>query len=244
MNLSGIRSSTWYGRILRLPLSLIPPGAVLPVLQGRLRGKKWIVGSSNHGCWIGSYEYEKRLAFEERVARGSVVFDIGAHVGFYTLLASELVGPNGQVFAFEPLPHNLRYLKRHLSLNKVDNTTVFEAAVMDANGEVSFDEGPSSSMGHVSEEGKLKVESVSLDELVYERRVPHPQYMKVDVEGAELSVLLGARTILDEARPTLFLATHGSEIHRRCCDLLDSLGYRLQPLTGDSLWSTSEILAE
>jgi len=243
MNLSAISSRAWYGKLLRLPFSLIPPDTVVPVLQGRLKGARWVVGSGNHGCWLGSYEYEKRIAFEERVTAGGVVFDVGAHVGFYTLLASRLVGPSGKVVAFEPLPRNLQFLKRHLRLNQVDNVTVIEAAVLDSDGEIAFAEGPNSSMGSVSQQGELKITSVSLDALVSRGEVPAPQYMKIDVEGAELSVLLGARSILSETPPTLFLATHGRDVHQRCCDLLESLGYYLQALTDESLHSTSEVLA-
>ncbi|MDW8317197.1 MAG: FkbM family methyltransferase, partial [Anaerolineae bacterium] len=90
MNLSGISSKSLIGRVLRFPLRLIPPKAVLPIMQGRLKGRKWIVGSSSHGCWLGSYEYAKRIVFERTVRENSVVFDIGAHVGFYTLLAAVL----------------------------------------------------------------------------------------------------------------------------------------------------------
>ena len=99
MNFSAIPFKTLYGKILRLPLRLIPKNMKLPILQGKLRGEKWIVGSSNHGCWLGSYEYKQRILFEKTIIRGSVIFDIGAHVGFYTLLASKLVGPKGKVFA-------------------------------------------------------------------------------------------------------------------------------------------------
>ena len=69
-------------------------------MQGKIRGKKWVVGSGNHGYWLGWYEYDKRILFEKTVTKQSIVFDIGAHVGFYTLLASELVGPGGKVYAF------------------------------------------------------------------------------------------------------------------------------------------------
>ena len=71
------------------------------ILQGKLRGKKWIVGSGNHAYWLGSHEYKKRILFEKVIRQGSIVFDIGAHVGFYTLLASVLVGTKGKVFAFD-----------------------------------------------------------------------------------------------------------------------------------------------
>lgn len=243
MNFSAIPYRTLYGKALRFSLRFVPPNMKIPILQGKLKGKKWIAGSSNHGCWLGSYEYEKRVAFETAVTEGSVVFDIGAHVGFYTLLASVLVGPSGKVFAFEPAPRNLFYLKEHLRLNRITNVAVIEAAVSDSAGVVSFDEGSDSSTGHISTEGQLKVRSVSLDELVSQGEVRIPHYIKIDVEGAEKLVLFGARSILAEAHPTLFLATHGRDIHQQCCEFLESLGYSLRPIVGNKVEETNEILA-
>ena len=138
MNFSALSDRSWVGRLARLPLRAIPPEMKLPILQGRLRGKKWIAGSSVHGCWLGSYEYNKRQVFEKVVASGSVVFDIGANVGYYTLLAAVLVGPRGKVVAFEPVPDNLRYLKEHLRLNHIANVSVIEDAVSDDSGEIFF----------------------------------------------------------------------------------------------------------
>ena len=231
------------GKLLRLPLRFIPPDAVVPILQGRLRGQKWIVGSSNHGCWLGSYEWDKRVAFEHVVGDGGVVFDIGAHVGFYTLLASVLVGPSGKVIAFEPVPRNVCYLQAHLRLNHVSNGEVIEAAVSDRPGVASFAQGPSSSTGHLAPGGLLCVKTVSLDQLVAEREAPPPTCMKIDVEGGEARVLRGGSFVLSTFRPTVFLATHGSEVHRECCRLLRSVGYELKPIDGRSLEETDEIVA-
>lgn len=244
MNWSGIRITSPFGKLLRLPLRLLPRRMRMPILQGRLRGKRWIVGASNHGCWLGSYEFDKQHLFEQTVAPGSVVFDLGGHVGFYTLLAAELVGPTGRVFVFEPLPRNLAYLREHLRLNRVENVTVLEAAVSDRRGVVSFDEGPNSSMGNiVAGTGSLQVSAVVLDELVAAGELPKPHYMKIDIEGAEARALAGARALLEAARPTIFLATHGSEVHRECCALLGSLGYDLRPIDGEPLDRSSEVLA-
>src|SRR5256885_1092969 len=80
------------GKLARAPLHLIPSKAVLPILQGPGRGLRWIVGSYNHGCWLGSYEYEKQVVLQRLVQKGNVVYDIGAHVGFFTLIFSRLVG--------------------------------------------------------------------------------------------------------------------------------------------------------
>jgi FkbM family methyltransferase len=226
---------------LRRPLKLIPSDTVLPVLQGRLKGKRWIVGSSNHGCWLGSFEYDKRRAFEEKVQPGSVVFDIGANVGFYTLLASVLVGPSGKVFAFEPHPQNLEYLRAHLNLNAVSNVAVMEKAVSDRDG-VAFFAG-SGSTGHLAAEGTLRVETVSLDFIIRQRALPPPTYAKIDVEGAESLVLAGAKSLLSDYHPTLFLATHGAEVHRECCQFLTSLDYEVRPLGSERLEEASEVIA-
>jgi hypothetical protein len=117
MDFSGIPYKSSWGKLLRFPLRFLPKNLVVPVLQGPLRGKKWVVGSSNHGCWLGSYEFDKQKQFTESLARGQIVYDVGAHVGFYTLLASSLVGQEGQVIAFEPYPRNLEFLHRHVQLN-------------------------------------------------------------------------------------------------------------------------------
>ncbi len=204
---------------------------------------KWIVGSSNHGCWLGSYEYAKRCAFERVVREGSVVFDIGANVGFYTLLASVLVGARGRVFAFEPLPRNLRYLKEHLQINGIRNVSVIEGAVSDCDGVADFEEGRTHSMGRLAPCGRLAVRTVSLDEMMKRGELPPPDCMKIDVEGGEKLVLTGARVLLGNTRPNIFLATHGPGVHQQCCELLGSFGYHLRPIGPNSLEQCDEVFA-
>lgn len=242
MNFSAITNKSILGKLLRFPLRFIPANLVLPVLQGKLKGKKWIVGSSNHGCWLSSYEYEKRILFERMIFEGDIVFDIGAHVGFYTLLASELVGISGRVIAFEPLPQNIFYLKRHLQLNRCANVKVIEAAVIEYNGTVFFEEGISSSMGHTSSQGKFRVKGVNLDEIIFNSEVPPPDCIKIDVEGDEMLVLMGAKSTLKNKHPKIFLATHGCDVHKKCCEFLKSLNYDLQSID-KKLNITDEIFA-
>lgn len=244
IDFSRISYKSLVGKLLRLPLKAVPRTAILPILQGLLRGKKWIAGSGTHGYWLGTYELDKRRVFESVVSRGSVVFDVGAHTGFYTLLSSLLVNEKGRVFAFEPNQKNLLYLKKHLELNKVNNVTIIEAAVSDVDGEVSFTEGRNNVFtGHISDTGAAKVSSVSLDELFVKGVVPLPDYVKIDIEGAEMRALLGARKILEAGHPTIFLSTHGTKLHKESCDFLRSIGYRLEPLDKESLNQSEEILA-
>lgn len=243
MNFSGISEQTFLGKLLRYPLKFIPRRMMVPILQGRLRGKKWIAGSSTHGCWLGSYEYDQRLLFEQLVTEGSVVFDLGAHVGFYTLLAAVLVGPRGKVYAFEPLPDNIHFLKAHLRLNRITNVTVIDRAVSDRSGVATFVEEPSSAMGHFTAHGELRVQTVSLDDLFLEGIIPAPDFIKIDVENAEWLALKGAENLLRIARPTIFLSTDIYDSHRQCCQFLESFGYQLRPMGARSLEQAEEILA-
>jgi FkbM family methyltransferase len=215
----------------------------MPILQGRMRGYRWIVGSSDHGCWLGSYELEERKVFEGWVNPGSVVFDIGAHVGYYTLLASILVGAEGDVHAFEPLPQNLPFLYRHIEINRLKNVLVHEVAVSDRDGEAYFKVGSSRSTGQVSNSGEVEVQLISLDSRVKAGELPVPGYIKIDVEGAELAVLAGARALLTDHKPTLFLETHSAELHASCIELLSGIGYTLQPVVGDRDTGTGDLLA-
>ncbi len=230
------------GRMLRLPLKLLPRHAVVPVLMGPLRGTKWIVGSSIHRCWIGTYELEKQEAIRKTVLLNSVFCDVGANVGFYSLLASTLVG-NGKVYAFEPLPRNLEYLRRHMVLNRVENVEVLPVAVSDTVGTAFFEQEASPLMGHLAEHGAQRVPTVTLDFLVFNQLIAPPNYIKLDIEGAEVKALLGAARCLQTYHPTLFLATHGAGLHRECCRLLSSWNYHLQPLNSTTLEKATELVA-
>ncbi|MBE0429215.1 MAG: FkbM family methyltransferase [Thermoleophilia bacterium] len=228
MKIAGISKDTLLGRILRLPLKLVPGSARVPILRGRLRGTKWIAGSSaNNGCWLGSYEYEQRLAFEKLVPENATVYDVGAHAGFYTLLSSLLVGPRGRVIAFEPLPRNLHFLREHLRLNHVTNVEVIETALAERAGEVNFAEGVNSFNARIATDGGIRVKTAALDELVGGGRLPAPDYIKMDIEGAETLALKGAGHTLKKYHPTIFLTTHGPDIHEECVDILKEAGYEL-----------------
>lgn len=244
MNVSAINYKSRLGKLLRLPLQLIPAKAQIPILQGRLRGKRWIVGSGQHGCWLGSYEYQKSHLFAQMIKPGSVVYDVGAHVGWYTLLAAVVVGDTGKVFAFEPAPLNMQYLREHLRINTISNVTAVEAAVANDVGFTRFDGEPSGYMGRLAEQGNQQVAVTTLDELTQGRQAPHPHVMKIDVEGAELRVLEGAEKTLNTTHPTIFLATHGADVHQACCDFLRDLGYRLSPIENADISMTREVLAQ
>lgn len=216
-----------FQRILRLPLRLVPRTSVLPVLSGPARGLKWYVGAATHGCWLGTYESEKQRAMTLLLNQGDCFLDIGANAGFYTLLAARLVGPTGQVIAFEPLPQNHQKLQRHLSLNQFANVTVIHAAVCDEDGHAAFQVGATDECGGLSASGTLQVETVSLDRLWKDGQLRSPQLIKIDVEGAEVRVLRGAEALIRAAKPVILLAGHGTATQRACEAILADFGYKV-----------------
>jgi len=225
-----LSSGTLLGRILRLPLSLIPSEAEVRILKGPLRGKKWIKGAGPNAYWFGTYEVERLRALANAVSPGAVVYDVGANVGIYSLLVSLLAGPSGMVYAFEPLERNLLYLRRHLTLNKIQNCVVLEAAVCNREGTRSFSAASwSSSMAHLSADGEISVPTTSLDSCIYgERRFRPPDILKIDVEGAEMEVLEGATRALTEFHPAIFLEIHGTQLHADCRAFLLEKRYRIE----------------
>ena len=238
MDPSQISHETLLGKIIRLPFKLLSAGAIVRVLRGPARGKRWLAESTTHGFWLGYWELENQRRFADSLSTGEVVYDVGAHVGLYTLLSSSRVGPEGHVYAFEPFPRNAAYLRRHIELNRLLNCTAVEAAVSDSAGWRHFDPTNHDSAGHLSESGPVTVRTLSLDELVFDSpNVRPPNSIKINAEGAELEVLTGARRTIAEFSPRIFLSTHSEEVDRQCCELLQSAGYSLERLGVDKIWA-------
>jgi FkbM family methyltransferase len=163
---------------------------------------------------------------------GSVCFDIGAQAGYHTLYASTVVGPAGRVFAFEPAPKNIANIKKHVAMNHLANVSVVEAAVSNVDGVSHFDFGISAVAGHLATDGGIVVRTITLDHEIDCGALPEPDYIKIDAEGAELSILEGARNMLARRHPTLSVETHQwmpqfSSVRHECIQFLSRLGYTL-----------------
>ncbi|HEV2856125.1 MAG TPA: FkbM family methyltransferase [Thermoanaerobaculia bacterium] len=159
-----------------------------------------------------------KLAFLRLVRRGDVVFDVGANNGYYTVLFSHLAGPRGEVHAFEPVPPTFERLEANLGREaRYGNVRANRTAVGDAvgtarlflpgedHGQASLArhrEGSWSAGGPVSEH---EAPLTTLDAYAAERGVERVDFLKCDVEGAELAVLRGGAGLLERHRPVLHL---------------------------------------
>ncbi len=177
----------------------------------------------------------------EHLRPGDTVLDVGAHTGYYTLLASALVGGDGRVWAFEPEPRNARYLRGNVDANGRANVRVTEAAVSDESGTARFGAGTGTGTGRLTRDGDLEVRTLTLDGFCRRHELV-PAAVKIDVEGAEQRVLRGATHTLRTARPVVFLSTHGPKVRKACLDLLESAGYRVEPIDGEGKGDAAELL--
>ena len=228
---------TWTGKILRWPLRGVPTASIVPIMSGPARGFKWIVGASIHGCWLGIYERKKQKRFCAALKPDDVVYDIGAQAGLYSLLASRLVGPKGAVYAFEPLPRNMRFLKLHIELNEVTNISIFELAIGGTDGTALFADGPNPLQGSLSESGLRSVRVAKLDTMFSKGLLRPPSVLKIDIEGGGLEACLGARKLLETHRPSVFLAIDAASDYE-CCDFLRTLGYRIDEFDVNEIIAT------
>lgn len=219
-------------------------GKVLPrrayrVVSGPLRGAKFILGSmagegGGGSVYFNLMEAEQTETMLKEFSAGRVFFDIGANIGYYSILASKLVGEKGAVVAFEPVISNLTFLHRHVELNNAENVRVLSFALSDKQSIASFSLGQNSAMGHLSENGNggenlVYVPTVSLDEIAAKMNLM-PDVMKIDVEGAEMDVFAGAENVLRTAKPTIFLSTHSPELRRDCLEFLQKHGYEVKSM--------------
>lgn len=208
-----------------MPLDL--SWAVLPIFRGPLKGARWMLATRSN-FFLGTYEPEQTALFAEVVKPGAVVYDVGAHFGYYTVLGSRLAGPKGQVIAFEPSPANLLKLRKHIAINDCSNVRLLELAVSDHLGTARFETRTGSGVGHLASDGPLEVQLTTVDTIAQQH--PLPTVMKIDVEGAEVGVLEGARQTLERAHPTIFLSLHGEDLKTRCMAFLRNLGYEFQEI--------------
>ncbi|TFE66592.1 FkbM family methyltransferase [Methylacidiphilum caldifontis] len=202
--LDKFKSTTVLGKALRIPLNLLPKNLIVTIPFGVNKGMRWIVGAGNHGFWTGTRDMEEQLAITRLAKPGMVVFDIGAHCGFYTLAFSRLVGNQGKVFSFEPNPYNLVFLSRHLTMNHISNTVILPLAVSKEKGLMFFDFGHNTAQGFLTHKKGIYLSPVvSLDKFVFDHLLPFPDLVKIDVEGNESNVLAGFLKTL-ELRKTCF----------------------------------------
>ncbi len=160
----------------------------------------------------GEFERQELDFFEFVCTAGGTVVDVGANIGLYTVLAAKRVGPSGHVFAFEPVPENIKLLRENLDLNDVSaRVEVQEAAVGEKPGELEIflsdrQIGTHSAAQYLVDGSRsIRVPMQSIDAFVASRGIQRIDLIKVDVEGYDGRVVEGAAHSLSLHKPILFI---------------------------------------
>ena len=203
------------------------------------RGDDWV---SNQVYWRGwdGYESETVPLFFRLATRAQVTFDVGAYVGFFTLLAAH-ANPGGRVYAFEPLPEVYERLRKNVDLNRLDRAQCINTAVGQTDGMAEFfhvpDELPtSSSLSYefMCSADDLTVSTVpvtTLDRFVEQNKIDRVDLVKIDTESTEPHVLRGMIKTLQRDRPFMVCEVLGRGSERELEEALQPIGYRYYHLT-------------
>jgi FkbM family methyltransferase len=187
--------------------------------------------------WLGTYEPELQAALRELIRPGAVIYDVGANIGYVSLLLAKAAGETGHVYAFEALPENAERWRKNVELNGMNpRLSLFAGAVTQAAGPVRFLVHSSGGMGKAAGsagrndkyQSEVTVPGISLDEFVYGQGNPPPQAVKMDIEGGEVLALPGMRRVLAEARPLMLMELHGPESSRAAWETLTAAGYKIR----------------
>jgi FkbM family methyltransferase len=162
---------------------------------------------------FGVYEPYETALFRETVQPGMTVVDIGANIGYYTVIAAGRAGPMGRVIAFEPAPDNYATLQRTIHVNGFENVDTYAVAIADKKGTLALNlfasNGGKHSLVKDARDSKgfstsIQVATSSLDNFLGEHGIGHVDIIKMDIEGAESLALMGMQEALGQAS-TLFL---------------------------------------
>jgi len=200
------------------------------------------------GIYLNRYEPDVTAIIERICRPGFIVLDIGANVGAHALRFAKIVGDMGKVIAFEPMDYAFQKLLANIALNSFSNIIPLRIALCDRNlpgQEIQF---RSSWPTKGKPKGKSSiVDFKRLDDWYKSERIDRVDLIKLDVDGNERSVLLGAESILGEQHPTILIEAWGpnlSDENRNPFLALKEIGYRFYDISNDEEYSGIDSMRE
>jgi len=196
---------------------------------------------------FGNFEPATIKYLENTIKKDDIVIDIGANVGYHTLIFSYLAGYNGKVYAFEPEPINYKTLKKNIEINNLNNIEAVNKAVSDKKAELdfyvsnSFNKGTHSLVYNPVQHSKvpIKIECLPLSEFIEHNNINRIDFIKIDVEGAEYEVIKGMENAIKRFKPILLVEvnndaqeTHGLS-SKALKEYICSFGYNCFDITED-----------
>lgn len=157
----------------------------------------------------GFYDKKGSTIIKNSLKKGDVFIDVGAHIGYFSLLAASKIGDEGHVFAFEPAPANFHFLLKNIELNGFKNIEAFRQAVLEKKRKTNLYFSDTNTGDHrVFDSGDnrkfIKVDTISLDDF-FDKRDKKIDFIKIDVQGSETEVLKGMTGILKKKSLKMFV---------------------------------------
>lgn len=190
----------------------------------------------------GAYERKTQVAIERLVWPGAVCYDLGASIGYFSLLMARKASC---VYAFEPAPHAAEEIRKHATANGFQNIAVVGAPVSNSEREVTFSL-TDVAYGSCIVESQTKWPTLTLTTITvdgFAMTHPSPDFLKIDVEGEEARVLSGAQSILREKRPVICCELHSEKLAKEVESILSGNGYRLTTLDGQPFHAGGSVVA-
>lgn len=190
--------------------------------------------------WTGTWEHDVTTVIAKLARPGAVCCDIGGHRGF--MAGVMLRAGASRVYCFEPNPTNAEAIEDLAALNPEADLRVLRYAVSAADGEAQFSVMPESSMGKLASSSfqhdaktveTFQVTVRSLDSLIFSSEIPAPDFIKIDIEGAELDALVGASQLIADRGPTFLIELHSLALAQGCRELLEGAGYAVRYVQKD-----------
>jgi FkbM family methyltransferase len=209
-------------------------GRVAVVPSGAAAGLRFRIGPVGTVWASGKMEPSVQRTLRAIIRPGDVFFDVGANVGFFTILGARLVGESGSVVAFEPEPENVAALRDNVGLNAFSNVVVVASAVSSSSG-VAHLQVPHRATARLLPVDRVdvtasQVVTTSIDDFVTEHPELKPEVVKIDVEGHEAEVIRGMRETLARLRPIVLCELHRTNLEVAAA--FDEAGYRTTVLDG------------
>ena len=209
-------------------------GRAAVIRSGEAAGLRFRVPAASVVWLSGKVEQPVQRTLRRVLRGGDVFFDVGAYLGFFTILGARLVGPSGNVVAFEPHPTSVGALRGNVELNGFTNVTVVPKAVSAVSATALLD-GRSAALAALLEPGAAagsaeEVQTTSIDDFVSAHPTLIPSVVKIDVEGHEVEVLRGMKETMSRHSPVIVCEMHGR--NEPVAHMLRGLGYTLRALDG------------
>jgi FkbM family methyltransferase len=214
---TGSKSQRPYIASMQLPFAIRDFGQALfrsipvRVRSGINHNMKWSIVTPGRGYGSGSFGRDRIDALRAVVRPGDAFWDIGAHKGFMTLAAAQMVGATGRVVSIEPSNRNRWFLERHLSWNQVANVTVVPSALSGEEGEARFG-GRGDSLAYELGTGDETVPVRTVEAVMRDFQVPAPAILKIDAEAQEGAILQGSGDAIT-SDAALLISVHGRPQH-------------------------------